>query len=1335
MDDKQKKISSLSKEQLKQLLKKRALKKGNKIADFPKMPINEKGEYPLSKAQERLWFLQELNHDNGLYNIAVQAFINLDSPLNLNLLNKSLNSIIKDHDALRTTFHFDKKPYQKIHRDFEYKITFENVSDLQKEERANKIKEIALHEVNTSIDISELPLFRLKIIHCESLKYFFSFTPNHIITDGWSNATFIKELFGRYQQLIENNTSINKEIPFQYIDYVKWEQDWLTSDEYKKVVQHWKQDFSPIPETLNLPLDKKRPAFASGKGKMLIRDLGVDISSDIKEFCIANGFTSYHYFLGALNVMLHRYSSQNKIVVGVPMANRNKMEFQSIFGLFLNTLPIKIEPTTEDSFLDILQKVKAKTAEVFPLQHMPFDRIIAELDIDRNQQITPLFQVLFLFQNIPSLYTYQGISIEPYKLDIGLTKNDINIWVEEVNDRFLISFYANTDIFSDTKIEAMANHFVHFLNMLSHKPRKRISKIDYLTNPEKLLLKQGITTAKEYPLFIHNFKHSAKKYSKNLAVEFKDKKLTYEELDIWTDNLAKYLKTVNYNRKPVAILYTASLETIPILLSVLKSGVPYVPIDIAQPTARIKSILEDSGAEFAFCRSELENLCTESKLQILDVYQKIDTKTLSIELNEPKSDELAYIIYTSGTTGTPKGVQISHGALANYIGAITDRIGFEAGKCFAALTPISTDLANTMIFPALSIGSAVLVVAHNYLLDTDKLQEYFINHSVDYLKIVPTHLAILLKTGFTALAKEAIILGGETLKPSLCKAIREIDDKVRIINHYGPTEVTVGVCTYEVNEANDTEIPIGKALDGNRIYILDKNMQTVAPGIEGDMYIAGNQLAEAYHNRKDLTKEKFVSIPQENRLYASGDRARLDYNGNFIFVGRKDRQIKIRGNRVELGEIENTLLQIPNVKNAVVWFDNHLFAALVCNKEVSENEIKTQLSAMLPNAMIPEKITFLDIIPLGLSGKTDYKKLKEPINISSRTQKTQIAHKLNSREQKIAKIFSKVLGQEIDDIYSSFFEMGGNSLLSVELLFLLNKAFDIKLPLSFLFEYQSVVDIAAGLYKINQKKNIVELHNNNRGKALILVHAAGGNILSYKAISDLLADSFDIFAIESQGESFDSIEAMAAYYLQKVDKLNYHGEIILGGWSMGAIVAYEMAVQWQFTSLKPKVLIIDQPANHDLSPKLDTDLDKMIYFAKKAEHLAGQRFNISKDMLKNKTDYQRSELFLERFIETGLVPKDTLNDDFQDFLKLMIKHNFISEKYIPKKYGEKVILIRAENSLNFGNEIQVEDLRSNDLFWKQYAPNIEIISAPGNHVSIMRNPNVEIVAKKLQKQL
>jgi len=1332
MDDKQKIISSLSKEQLKQLLKKRALKKGNKLASFPKMTINENGEYPLSKAQERLWFLQELNHDNGLYNIAVQAFISLDSPLNLDLLNKSLNSIIKDYDALRTSFHFDKKPYQKIHKYFEYKITFEELSNLPKEKRNRKIEEIAIQEVNTSIDISVLPLFRLKISHCEDLKYFFSFTPNHIITDGWSNATFIKELFGRYQQLLENNEIANRRISFQYIDYVKWEKNWLDSDEYKKAAQYWKRDFTPIPETLNLPLDKKRPAFASGKGKMIIRDLGREVSSDIKEFCIANGFTSYHYFLGVLNILLYRYSSQNKIVIGVPMANRNKMEFQSIFGLFLNTLPIKIDVLAQDNLLNILQKVKAKTAEVFPLQQMPFDRIISELDIDRNQQITPLFQVLFLFQNIPSLYSYKGISIEPYKQDIGLTKNDINIWIEEVNDRFLISFYANTDIFSNAKIEAMADHFMNLLNQMMNLPKNGISKLDYLTFSEKELLKQEVISTNKYPLFINNFRDAVKRYAKNIALEFKDGKLSYEELDIWTDNLAKYLKIINIRRKPIAILHQASLETIPMLLSILKSRVPYVPVDIEQPTARIKSILEDSGAEFAFCQPQLEMLCVESNVQIIDVYQKIDNKTQSTKLNEPKIDELAYIIYTSGTTGRPKGVQISHGALANYIGTINDRIGFEAEKCFAALTPLSTDLANTMIFPALSIGSTVLLVPHNYLLDTVKLQEYFSKHSVDYMKIVPTHLTTLLKTGFTAIAKEAIILGGETLKPSLCKNIRKINNKVRIFNHYGPTETTVGVCAYEVKEINDNGIPIGRALAGNNIYILDKDLQNVAPGIEGDMYITGNQLAEGYHNKSELTKEKFISIPPKKRIYATGDKAILNYDGNFVFVGRKDRQIKIRGNRIELGEIENTILQISNIQNAVVWFNNQLIAAIVYDEKISESNIRTRLSTLLPAAMIPEKFVFIPSIPLTLNGKTDLIKLNEYVDTTRQEQKKQNIYKLSKRDQQIAEIFSKVLGSKIEDINTSFFALGGNSLLSVELLFLLNKAFDIKLPLSFLFEYQSIAEISKGLNMKYQNNNIVELHNNKKNKALILIHAAGGNILSYKVLGDLLSSDFDIFAIQSQGEPFESIESMANYYLQKIEELNYHGEIFLGGWSMGAIVAYEMALQWQFTSPKPKILMIDQPANHDLSPKLDNYIDKILYFAKKAEHLAGQRFNISKEMLVNKTDYQRSELFLQKFMETGLVPKGTINDDFQDFLKLMIKHNYISEKYIPKKYNEKVILIRADKSLDIEDDAFSKKHRPNDLFWKQYASKIETISAPGNHVSIMRSPNVEIVAKKIK---
>jgi amino acid adenylation domain-containing protein len=1335
MNSKQQKISTLSKEQLKKLLQKRASKKGNEFRTFPKMPLNEQSKYPLSKAQERLWFLQELNHNNGLYNIAVQAFINFDSPLKLHLLNKSLNSIIASYHALRTTFHFDKKPYQKIHKNFEYAINFVDIQDLPKEKRIEKVEEIAIQEVNTSIEISKLPLFRLKIIRCEKLKYFFSFTPNHIITDGWSNATFIKELFGRYQQLLDEDKIETKEIPFQYIDYVRWEQEWLSSNNYKNTVQYWKQDFTPLPETLKLPLDRNRPANASGKGKMLIRDLEKSVSKKINEFCIENGFTPYHYFLGALNILLHRYSSQNKIVVGVPMANRTKMEFQSIFGLFLNTLPIKIEPKPEDCFIDILQKVKTKTAEVFPLQQMPFDKIISNLNIERNQQITPLFQVLFLFQNIPSLYSYNGISIEPYKLDIGLTKNDINIWVEETNNRFLISFYANTDIFSLEKIEAMADHFVHFLKQLMNLPKKRISEINYLTTSEKLLLQQKPSTTKKQSLFINNFRITAQKYPERLAVEFKDERLSYKELDIWTNNLAKHISLLNQNKKPVAILFSASLEIIPILLSILKSGVPYVAIDTRQPQARIKLILEDSGVEFAFCKTKLKQLCAETAVQLIDVHQKVDDKIKSTKLNDPKAEDLAYIIYTSGTSGSPKGVQISHGALANYVDAINKRVGFETNSRFASLTPLSTDLGNTMVFPALSIGSSLLIVPHQYLLNTNKLEDYFTEFPVDYMKMVPTHLATLLKTGFTAIAKKILILGGETFKPSLFRTIRNINKKVRIFNHYGPTETTIGVCTYEVLKINNNYIPIGKPLDGNRLYILDKNLQIVPIGVEGDLYIAGSQLAQGYHNHINLTKEKFVSLTLEKRLYATGDRARLNYDANFIFVGRKDQQIKIRGNRVEPGEIENVLMQISNILNAVVWYNNSLNAAIVSDKKVSENNIKTQLSLLLPSHMVPERVLTLQSIPLKLSGKTNFNKLNKLLINTAQHLNKKNDYKLNVAEQKITEIFSKVLQQNINDAHSSFFVMGGNSLLSVELLFLLNKTFKTKLPLSFLFKHQSITEIAKGLNSDNTEENIVKLHNTNKGKAIILIHAAGGNILSYTAIGDLLKNYFDVFAIQSQGELFESIEAMANYYLQKIAALNYQGEIILGGWSMGAIVAYETAIQWQLKTAKPKVFMIDQPANHDLSPKLNNDLDKIIYFAKKAEHLAGKRLNISKEILENKTASQRAEIFLEKFKMAGLVPKETLNTDFYKFLELMIQHNYISELYKPKIYNKHILLVRADNSMDFENEPIKKDPRPTDLFWKQYAPNIEIVSCPGNHVNIMRSPNIEVVAEKIKQLL
>lgn len=1339
------KISSLSKEQLQLLLKMRAQKGLAKKKQFVKMTRNAENKYPLSNAQQRFWFLEQLSEDKALYNNPVQAIIKVDEPINKKIMNRAFSELIARHEIFRTSFIAEKGvPVQKIETEVDFEMGFEDISVLSNHDQDLYINESAVREASQDIPLNKAPLMRMRLVKLSEQSYLFLYTTHHIISDGWSNGEFLKELFNIYEQLRVKGSYDLPKPELHYIDYVQWEHDWLESEECRKSIEYWKEQFPTLPENIPLPTDKKRSLKKSSTGKTIYRPIGPELTGKINEYCQHANLSPFNFFLAALNILLYRYSGQKDIVIGVPVANRNLKEFHNIYGLMLNTLPFKMEVEADLPFIEIERQIQELTYNNLKHQMVPFDKILSALKVERNLYSTPLFQVLFVFQNIPALYSGRGLGIKPLKIDLGLTKYDLNFWVEEFNGEFVITLSARTDMFSEKAINRIFSHYLNLLSEVVGDPIQRVRDIQFFTADEQSVIFKEHQSESVDENLMELFEKACQTTPNQVAVEFLDSTLTYHQLDERANQLANLLIGKNKKCAPVAILLSRGIDMIVALLAVVKSGVPYVPIDTNLPSERIRFILEDCKADYLITETGNTNSTVFSAKPIFidqyDKYEKYDNSSPAIENS---GEDIVYIVYTSGTTGVPKGVSISNKALINYVHSITKRIGFKSQKRYATVSTLAADLGNSMIFPSLINSGKLLITSKEEVKSPDLLSERFKKNRPDYLKIVPSHFRALWHNDANILPVDTLIFGGEKLNSKLVKTIKSYAPELKIVNHYGPTEATIGVTTFEVNTSLE-EIPIGKALDHAYVYILDKELMLLPVGVVGEIYIGGEALSAGYLNNEALTRKKFIDDPYRpgRKLFKTGDKGMLNDSGDILFRERVDRQVKIRGNRVELKEIEVLLERIEIIRQALVltpgestW--HQLWAVITTNREISISQIKDRLAVSLPSYMIPDKIFELNNLPVTSNGKLDINEIHKRINDKRSLEKISSPEEsFNDEEKAIKAIFCKLLKVDSPGLNESFFEIGGNSLLAIELLYHINKLTNVQLPLSFLFQNTTIEQISKGLNRQTQFSSLVKLRDGDNDHVLILVHPAGGDIFCYHAFASLLNSNVTIYGLQASKKSDleEDIKTMATQYLAEIERINIQGTLVLGGWSMGALVAYEMAVQYEKTKNKtPDVLIIDQMAYAPSEHKSVDDIDRIVLFAEKAEHMIGDSLNITRKSIENLSARERSGLFLDKFKQHGLAPEQIDLNDFHGFLEQMIHHNEISATYYPGTYGGKVIVIRSENPLMLKTgEKTYSDDRPKDLLWGQFSNKLELVSSPGNHVSMMRKPYIETLSERVE---
>ncbi|NEP20537.1 non-ribosomal peptide synthetase [Moorena sp. SIO3I6] len=923
------------------------------------IPIDQK--LPLSFSQERLWFIDKLEGSKAPY--IEHGALQITGNLNVLALEQALSEIVFRHEVLRTSFPtLNGTPTQVIHPDSTININVVDLQQYPEPERETILKQEVQREATTPFDLEVAPLIRCKLWQLDSSEYVLVLTMHHIVSDGWSMGILIEELSSLYQAFCVGAPSPLPELPIQYADFALWQRQWLSGEILETQLNYWKQKLEGAPKLLQLATDYPRPTAPTYQGRTESFSLNTELTQKLQTLSRDSGTTLFMTLLAAFGTLLYRYSGQEDILIGTPIANRNRRDIDPLIGFFVNTLVLRTHFDDNPSFSQLLTQVRDTTLKAYEHQDVPFEQVVSALQPQRSLSHSPLFQVMFVLQNAPmGKLELPGLSLSQFNQHSTTSKFDLTLSMTETELGLVGTWEYNTDLFDGSTIKRMATHFQNLLSAIVDNPQQVVSELPLLSAEERhQLLVEWNDTASEYPKdkCIHQLvEEQVEKTPDAVAVVFEQEQLTYQQLNQRANQLAHHLQ--NLGVKPevlVGICVERSVQMVVGLLGILKAGGAYVPLDPNYPSERLSYMLADSGVEVLLTQESLLESLPSHTARI--VYLDSDWEAIEQHSGENldvgvTSDNLAYVIYTSGSTGKPKGVQINHKALVNFIESMQQKPGLESTDIFLSVTTLSFDIAGLELYLPLITGARLVVISREIATDGMLLAQSLDNYQVTTMQATPATWRLLLTAGWKGNKQLKILCGGEALDKTVAGDL--LKNSQQLWNLYGPTEATIWSTLAQLDHNfSGYFVPIGKAINNTQIYILDGHLQPVPIGVPGELYIGGNGLARGYLNRPELTKEKFITNPfcssKTERLYKTGDLARYLPDGNIEFLGRIDNQVKIRGFRIELGEIEAVLSTHPHIQQAAVIAredipgNKRLVAYVVCeqnNQSIVENPLQS----------------------------------------------------------------------------------------------------------------------------------------------------------------------------------------------------------------------------------------------------------------------------------------------------------------------------------------------------------------------------------------------------------
>jgi amino acid adenylation domain-containing protein len=1054
--------------------------------------FSKASELPLSFAQQRLWFLDQLDPGGFTYNLFSAYRVKGD--LNIAAVQQSFNYILRRHQILRTVFKsVGGNPAQVVLPHLTIMIpTFDLRTTVSEKDRWTEVRRMFREEAQRSFDLAAGPLLRITLLQLADDEYVLLRAMHHTVYDGWSEGILFRELSQIYEALTTGKTPLLPDLRIQYADYAVWQRQWLANRRLESQLSYWKRQLENM-ATLQLPTDRPRRANHRSYGSRHYFTLSDALSCRLKELSSQHGVTLFMTLLAAFQTLLHRYTSQSDIIIGSPVAGRNRREFEELIGFFLNMLVLRLDLSGNPTFVEVIRRVRKVCLEALSHQELPFEKLVEELHPARDLGCNPLFQVSFAFQNTPRISPhFSATEVTELPVETGISRFDLHLLMEDVDGCLKGYLDYDTYLFNVETIERMIGHFQILLEGIVVKPERSIGELPLLTDVEKhRLFVEWNHTETDYPNdnCVHQlFEAQVEKNPYACAVVFEDQRLTYRELSNRANQLAHYLRKLGVGAEVlVGVCLERSVDMIVAMLAILKAGGVWVPLNPAYPRERISFILRDTQAAVLVTEARLieeaigdlaDSHQTGSqpapphalplKVICLDEHRAEISKENEQNTAVPSAPEsLAYVIYTSGSTGKPKGVMIEHRSAAAFLHWAHSVFTKEELAGVIASTSICFDLSVFEIFAPLTAGGCVILVEN--ALELVELESAV---APTLLNTVPSVMAELLRLGGLPRSIRTVNLAGEPLKPSVVAQIDRETAAEQIYDLYGPSETTT-YSTYS-RRAPDSVQTVGRPIANTQIYILDPYGNPTPIGVAGEIHIGGAGLARGYLGCPELTAEKFIPDPFSAepgaRLYRTGDIARYLLDGNIELTGRKDDQVKIRGLRIELGEIESILSSHPEVRDAVVIAredrpgDKRLVAYVVGNRDEQPqpDELKQFLKTTLPDYMVPFAWVSLASLPRTPNGKINRAALPPPTEAALSTHNVDQSPR-TALEAALLAIWSEILKVDKIGIYDNFFDLGGHSLLAIQILSRTRDELSIELPVRILFESPTIVDFAAAI--------------------------------------------------------------------------------------------------------------------------------------------------------------------------------------------------------------------------------------------------------------------------------
>ncbi len=1158
------------------------------------------GPCRLSPVQELLWLVNELDPEQSrVYNSS--GATRLRGSLDVAALQRALTTIVQRHEALRTTFSVvDGVPVQIVHEVEEMPIHRVDLSGLPDAERDAALDAEVRTQVRWTFDLSVPLLFRATLVKLADDEHALVTVAHHIVWDGWSKGVFFTELATCYDAYLAGEEPALPEVALGYTDFAQWQRDWLESGEQERQLAYWRRQLAGAPTLLPLPADRPRPPVQTFRGDRQSLWLTEELTARINEFARRRGSTQFMVLLSALNVLLYRYSGQGDICIGTPIAGRNRIELEKLIGYFTNTVVVRASCDADPTFLELLARVRDAALGAYAHQDVSFKQVVQELAPNRDLSHSPIFQVMFVLQNATKdRMSLSGLELERIEHKPQISKFDFGVGMGEHDGRLHASFEYNTDLFDASTIERMRRHFARLLQSIVDDPDAPISQLALLGDDEiaRQVQEWNLAAAPATPLPsvpVHQLvAERARLDASTPAVIADDATLSRGELAERVAGVTEALQRVGLRpRDIVAVAAPRSAAFVTAVLAALDAGLTYVPLDPDYPHDRLAFMLRDSGAKVMLATKQASVQLADAvpdgvQVLILDDIEPTPRDEAPAHVTV-SPDDAAYVMYTSGSTGVPKGVVVTHGNLATHVAASIADYRLNAADRMLQFASPSFDISVEEIYCALVAGGTLVVRPADLPIAGQEWLDWLAGERITVMDLPTAYWhewvhELRLRESQPPASLRLVIVGGEKAQPAVFAQWRElVGDRVEWVNTYGPTEATVVATSYfprpERAEADAVEMPIGRPVQGVRTYVLDRHLRPVPIGVVGELYIGGGGVAAGYLGQPDLTAERFVASPfvDGERMYRTGDLVRALPDGLLIFVGRADTQVKVRGYRVELGEIERVLSQHPAVAECAVVARTDAsgvvalagYAVPVPGSTVDGAALRQHLHAQLPAYMVPPAIGLIEELPISANGKVDTAALPE-LTLESREAVTP----RTETERLLAGIWAEVLGLPDPDavsVHDNFFESGGHSLLAVRMFALLEKQVGRRFPLATVVASPTIAELALLIDGQNRSTDgyraLVPLQPHGSRVPLFVVHEVTGDVIGYRQLIGKLGSNQPVYGFESPALRNDPpldyrIEDIAATYVAELRRFQPTGPYRLVGSCFGGNVVYEMARQ------------------------------------------------------------------------------------------------------------------------------------------------------------------------------